>query len=190
MAGAIFHTPPTFVPAYSPRDDARRAHQNQHQHQDLLIDTSVPPIPTHNNSALAAHRNPRSIRTRSLPFGAGVVFERDLPAPSDDDIIIVTVRLQNPFRRSSIEGAESLPSRPPPRSFLRRLSTRMNIDHSAEKEERYKAIKMPRREYKKYFARDKEGNYAGTEEERGWDEEELTRCYGEYQNVPLHSILC
>ena len=66
----------------------------------------------------------------------------------------------------------------------------MNIDHSAEKEEKYKAVKMPRGEYKKYFARDKEGNYAGTEEERQWDEGELERMFGEYQQVPLHGILC
>lgn len=65
------------------------------------------------------------------------------------------------------------------------------MDHTAEKEERYKAIKMPRGEYKKYFARDRDGNYAGTElPERQWNEEELLSRYGEYQAVPLHSILC
>lgn len=84
--------------------------------------------------------------------------------------------------------------RPPARSFLRRLSTRMSatssFDHSAEKEERYKAVKMPRGEYKRYFARDKEGNYAGTEPEREWDERDLLRDYAAYQDIPIHSILC
>lgn len=49
---------------------------------------------------------------------------------------------------------------------------------------------MPRGEYKRYFARDKDGNYAGTEPEKHWDEQELMKVYGEYQSVPLHSILC
>lgn len=126
MAGHVFYTPPTFVPAYTMRDDARRTHQSS----DLLIDTSIPrndsvssssspeTPSTRRNSALSAHRNPRhfstGVRTRSIsgPFGVGgVVYERDLPAPTDDDIIIVTVRLQNTFRRGSVEGAESLPDR-------------------------------------------------------------------------------
>ena len=122
MAAHVFYTPPTFVPAYTARNDARRTHSNAQQPSDLLIDTSIPepssssPSPTYDptlrrNSALSAHRNPRSIRTRSLPFGPGVVYERDLPTPTDEDIIIVTVKLQNNFRRSSVEGAESLPSR-------------------------------------------------------------------------------
>jgi hypothetical protein len=53
---------------------------------------------------------------------------------------------------------------------LRRLSTRVapSFDHSAEKEERYKAVKMPRGEYKKHFVKDAEGNYVGTEPEREW----------------------
>lgn len=65
-----------------------------------------------------------------------------------------------------------------------------SLDHSADKEERYKAIKMPRGEYKKYFQRDREGNYAGTEPEREWEEEDLMREYGVYQAMPLHSIVC
>ncbi|KAK4621951.1 hypothetical protein CLAFUW4_07501 [Fulvia fulva] len=151
------------------------------------------------NSALAAHRNPRifnaapNVRTRSIGgFGnSSVVFERDAP-PTDDDVIIVTVRLSNNFRKSSIDGASDLPSRPPARSFFRRISTRMsdNWDTAAEKEQRYKAIKMPRGEYKRHFARDREGNYAGTEPEREWDEEEVMREYAAYQEVPLHTILC
>lgn len=153
------------------------------------------------NSALSAHRNPQtfstqpSIRTRSVggAFGAAgaVIFERSPDhVPSDDDIIIVTVRLRNSFRKLSADGADDLPSRPPRRSFLRRMSTRVNSswDHAAEKEERYKAVKMPRGEYKRYFARDREGNYAGTEPEKGWDEEELIERYGPYQELPLHSV--
>lgn len=77
--------------------------------------------------------------------------------------------------------------RPPPRSFLRRMSTRLHLDHSAEKEERYKALKMPRREYHRYFLRDASGNYAGSEPERPWSEAELMQEFGAYQDLPLHS---
>lgn len=40
---------------------------------------------------------------------------------------------------------------------------------------------MPRREYKKYFAKDKEGRYIGTEPQRQWTEEELDDEFGQYQ---------
>lgn len=82
--------------------------------------------------------------------------------------------------------------RPQPRSFLRRLSTRIgsSFDHSAEKEERYKAVKMPRRDYKRYFQRDKDGGYAGTEPERDWDEDELMKEFEAYQDLPLRTIVC
>ena len=54
--------------------------------------------------------------------------------------------------------------------------------------DRYTAIKMPRKDYKRYFARDKDGNYAGTDPEREWSEEDLKRDFGEYQDMPLRSI--
>lgn len=67
-------------------------------------------------SALAAHRNPSmfnagTVRTRSLGFGAGVVFEREAREPTEDDVIIVTVKLRNKFRKQSVDGANDLPSR-------------------------------------------------------------------------------
>lgn len=49
-------------------------------------------------------------------------------------------------------------------------------------------MKMPRKDYKKYFARDREGNYAGTEPEREWSREELDRDFGQYQDMPLRSV--
>lgn len=64
------------------------------------------------------------------------------------------------------------------------------FDHSAEKEERYKAIKMPRGDYRRYFQRDKDGNYAGTEPERQWDEADLMKEFEAYQDLPLHTVLC
>ena len=53
---------------------------------------------------------------------------------------------------------------------------------------RYTAIKMPRKEYKKYFARDRNGDYAGTEPEREWSQEDLDREFAQYQEMPLRSI--
>ena len=47
---------------------------------------------------------------------------------------------------------------------------------------------MPRRDYKRYFARDRSGNYAGTEPEREWSEEQLDAMFAEYQDMPLRSI--
>ena len=49
-------------------------------------------------------------------------------------------------------------------------------------------MKMPRRDYKRYFARDRHGNYAGTEPEREWSKEDLEREFGEFQDMPLRSI--
>ncbi|GIZ47920.1 hypothetical protein CKM354_001099700 [Cercospora kikuchii] len=171
---------------------------------DFHRDSSGSPSPTNTgmesparrNSSLATHRVPRTfgsatVRTRSLGFGAGVVYERDYQEPSDDDVIIVTVRLSNQFRKLSVDGGDELPSRPQRRSFLRRLSTRMGsgLDHSAQKEERYKAVKMPRGEYKRHFRRDKDGNYAGSEPEREWNEAELMKEYEAYQDLPLSTVL-
>jgi hypothetical protein len=43
-----------------------------------------------------------------------------------------------------------------------------------------KTVWMPRRDYKKYFAKDKDGNYIGTEPRREWTEEELEDEFGQY----------
>ena len=47
---------------------------------------------------------------------------------------------------------------------------------------------MPRLAYKKHFARDRDGNYAGTEPEKEWSREDLDREFGEFQDMPLRSI--
>jgi hypothetical protein len=44
-----------------------------------------------------------------------------------------------------------------------------------------KVVFMPRREYQKFFARDLNGNYIGTEPFRRWTEEELEQLYGRYK---------
>ena len=133
-------------------------------------------------------RNPNNYRTRSIggAFG-GVYFEREIDTspPNDEEIIIATVRVTDSFRRASIEGNSELPARPPKRSFIRRVSTRVG---SATDQCRYTALKMPRKDYKKYFARDREGNYAGSEPEQEWTDAELQSRFGKFQEMPLRTI--
>lgn len=48
---------------------------------------------------------------------------------------------------------------------------------------------MPRKDYKRYFARDRDGKYVGTEQpEREWTVEELEEAFGRFQDLPLRSI--
>lgn len=129
------------------------------------------------------------VMTRSQGYGAAVAIDRPQTVAADSDLIFVAVRLRDEFRRASVDGAEELPSRPAPRSFLSRLHTRVSSSSSSRERPRYKAIKMPRGDFKRYFMRDAAGNYAGTEPERMWDEGELMREYGEYQDQPLGAIV-
>ena len=43
-----------------------------------------------------------------------------------------------------------------------------------------RTVWMPRRDYKKYFAKDKDGKYIGTEPQRGWTDDELEDMFGQY----------
>jgi hypothetical protein len=49
-----------------------------------------------------------------------------------------------------------------------------------EKEGKLRVIYMPRREYLKYFAKDDDGNYVGTEPQRSWTDEELDEMFAQY----------
>jgi hypothetical protein len=77
-------------------------------------------------------------------------------------------------------------NRPPARGFFRRVSTRVLAQGSSDK---YKAVKMPRGDYSRYFKHDAQGAYVGTEPEREWDEEEIMAKYGQYQHLPLRSVV-
>ncbi|KAF2716919.1 hypothetical protein K431DRAFT_277948 [Polychaeton citri CBS 116435] len=137
-------------------------------YSDIDRRDSLPAYHARNNSI-------GSVRTRSIAYGAGVSFER--PAGyevSDDDIIVVAVRVS---RRRSQEARAA-------RSFLRRMSTRLSSIGSGDGAD-FKTLKMPRREYKRYFVRDNSGNYAGTEPQREWNEDELEREFGMYQHMRL-----
>lgn len=47
-----------------------------------------------------------------------------------------------------------------------------------------KVVRMPRREYLKYFAKDDQYNYIGTESQREWTAAELEEKFGQYQDMP------
>jgi len=130
---------------------------------------------------------PSTVQTRSLGYGIGVYHTRTKPL-TDDDIQIVLVRLSKKQQPNSSDALPDLPSRPRPRSFLRRVSTRLSRN-GGEDDPQYKAVKMPRREYLRHFRRDEHGNYAGTEPEQEWDETELMEKYAEYQSIPIEQIM-
>jgi hypothetical protein len=54
-----------------------------------------------------------------------------------------------------------------------------------------KIVLMPQSEYAKHFAKDKAGNYIGTEPQRDWTEAELDERYGQYKkmlpNAPMRN---
>lgn len=66
------------------------------------------------------------------------------------------------------------------------MGTRVLAQPSPDK---YKAVKMPRGDYLRYFRHNAQGHYVGTEPEREWDEEEIMEKYGQYQEMPLRSVL-
>lgn len=47
-----------------------------------------------------------------------------------------------------------------------------------------KVVRMPRRDYLKYFAKDDQYNYIGTEPQREWTAAELDEQFGQYQGLP------
>jgi hypothetical protein len=79
-----------------------------------------------------------------------------------------------------------MPISPPARGFFSRMRTRVLTQPSPDK---YKAIKMPRGEYARYFRHDAQGRYIGTEPEREWGEHEILEKYARYQELPLRSVL-
>lgn len=66
------------------------------------------------------------------------------------------------------------------------MGTRIHTQGTTDK---YKAVKMPRGEYARFFKHDAQGNYVGTEPEREWAEEEIMEKYGQYQALPLRSVV-
>ncbi|KAK4893156.1 hypothetical protein LTR27_008496 [Elasticomyces elasticus] len=160
----------TFVPPQTPRQ---------------ISATSSTSSRTH---SVASSDKFSGVTTRSdgCPFSPGIVFERS-PATSprsDDDLIFVVVKISN---RAALETTDELPSRPAKRHFLRRLGTRILGPNDADD---FKAVRMPRSEYKRHFARDGLRQYVGTEPEQQWTEEDLKLEFGQYECTPLRAMHC
>ena len=69
------------------------------------------------------------------------------------------------------------------------MGTRMHGPTDGDRQDRVMVVKMPRRDYKRLFARDKDGNYIGTEPEKRWTETEVKREFDQYQDMPLRTIV-
>jgi hypothetical protein len=103
---------------YIPTTTPRRASIKTSTLPNTTTTTTIAAMPTHTEVGHASTPNNshkpalHPVRTRSVggPLSAGVVFERD-PAspPTDEDIIIVTVRVSRKERRNSFD--EPLPDR-------------------------------------------------------------------------------
>ncbi|KFX98312.1 hypothetical protein O988_04414 [Pseudogymnoascus sp. VKM F-3808] len=93
---------------------------------------------------------------------------------TDDSIIAVIVTnvvpAQKPMAPEGSKGKKTLLGK------IRKPRTPSNIT---------KATWMPRREYKRFFAKDKDGNYIGTEPQREWTEEELEEEFGQCRKLPM-----
>jgi hypothetical protein len=66
---------------------------------------------------------------------------------------------------------------------------RKNLFNRLTLKNKFKIVLMPQSEYAKYFAKEKAGNYIGTEPQREWTEAELDERYGKYKsslpNAPM-----
>ncbi|PVH77406.1 hypothetical protein DL98DRAFT_517376 [Cadophora sp. DSE1049] len=95
---------------------------------------------------------------------------------TDQSLIPVIVRVARSEKDMST-------SRPPRRTS--RLSSLIEgFQTSRAKSSNIKVVRMPRADYLKYFARDKNNFYVGSEPERMWTAEELDEEFGMYQDLP------
>jgi len=98
---------------------------------------------------------------------------------TDDSIIPAIVVDIIPSRKTTEEDEKKKGRRA---SFLKKLKG----DVSPKKDETKgltKVVYMPRRDYLKWFARDQDGVYIGTEAHRKWDEDELEDAFKQYKPV-------
>jgi len=91
---------------------------------------------------------------------------------TDESIIPVIVRIK-PLKTGTQSASPPTSRR---KSFLGKFKSEK--DGSA-----VKVVYMPRGEYLKYFARDNNANYTGTEPEHDWTEAELDGKYAKYKRI-------
>ncbi|KAG0648092.1 hypothetical protein D0Z07_5721 [Hyphodiscus hymeniophilus] len=101
-----------------------------------------------------------------------------LPRRYTDDSIIPAIVVDVIPNPKTVEEEEKKRARRG--SFLKRLKGEAKKDDDRGMT---KVIYMPRRDYLKWFARDLEGKYIGTEPYKQWDEDELEEKFKQYKPV-------
>lgn len=100
-----------------------------------------------------------------------------LPRRYTDDSIIPAIVVDVIPSQKTIEEEERRKGK---KSFMRKLKGEPKKD---EGRGLTKVVYMPRREYLKWFARDLEGKYIGTEPYKKWEEDELDEMFAQYKPV-------
>jgi len=98
-----------------------------------------------------------------------------LPKRYTDDSIIPAI-VTNVIPSEKTKQAE-----PKKKGILGKLKGDKRKDEGKGEKGILKVVFMPRREYQKFFARDLNGSYIGSEPYRRWREEELDELYGKYK---------
>lgn len=101
-----------------------------------------------------------------------------LPKRYTDDSIIPAIVVDVIPSQKTIEEQEKKNSRRG--SFLKKLKGEPKKE---EGKGLTKVVYMPRRDYLKWFARDLEGKYVGTEPYKKWEEDELEETFKQYKPV-------
>ena len=101
-----------------------------------------------------------------------------LPRRYTDDSIIPAIVVDVIPSQKTIEEEERKSAKK--RSFMRKLK---GEPRTATAKGLTKVVYMPRREYLKWFARDLEGKYVGTEPYKVWGEDELEEAFAQYKPV-------
>jgi hypothetical protein len=110
----------------------------------------------------------------NIPGGFVPQAPQFLPVKFHDDAII-------PVPVIAAAPAPEVISTAKPSGFMSRMK---NIMSSKKEEEgKLRVVYMPRREYMKYFAKDDEGVYVGSEAQRVWTDEALDEMFGVYQEA-------
>lgn len=155
--------PPSLQPANKPYDSDGEpliASQASEDNEEALMSFTATgrPIPAFKASALQS----MSGDMYSLP--------QLLPKQYTDDSIIPAI-VTNVIPEEKPEGEKKRRG-----SFIKMLK-----GEGKKKEGMVKVVYMPRREYKKWFARDLTGEYIGSEPYRQWGEAELEETFGKYK---------
>ncbi|KAH6711817.1 hypothetical protein BKA61DRAFT_578247 [Leptodontidium sp. MPI-SDFR-AT-0119] len=93
---------------------------------------------------------------------------------TDQSLIPVIIRIPRSEVDSSIRSKKT----------SRGLVGLLRGTHTSKSASDITVIRMPRSEYLRYFARDKNNKYIGTEPERRWTEQDLEEEFGVYQDLP------